>query len=137
MYTHLEPQFLLLYTVDIARLPGTGSPQVLCSQCHRIIFVVQLPSHVQLFPTPWTAGQASLPLTISWSLPRTLHVHCIGGDIQPSHPLTFSSPSALDLSQHQGLFPGVICSHQMTKILELQHQQQSFQGIFSFYLPYN
>ena len=30
-----------------------------------------------------------------------VHVHCIGDAIQPSHPLTPSSPSALNLSQHQ------------------------------------
>ena len=34
-----------------------------------------------------------------------VHVHCIGDAIQPSHPLVPSSPSALNLSQHQGLFP--------------------------------
>ena len=33
-----------------------------------------------------------------------VHVRCIGDAIQPSHPLTPSSPSALNLSQHQGLF---------------------------------
>ena len=49
-----------------------------------------------------------------------VHVHCIGDAIQPSHPLTPSSPSALDLSQRQRLFQWVVCSHQMTKILELQ-----------------
>ena len=54
-----------------------------------------------------------------------VHVHCISDAIQPSHPLMASSLSALDLSQHQGLFQIVVCSHQMTKILELQHQ--SFQ----------
>ena len=32
-----------------------------------------------------------------------VHVHCISDAIQPSHPLT-SSPSALSLPQHQGLF---------------------------------
>ena len=47
-----------------------------------------------------------------------VHVHRIDGAIQPSHPLTPSSPSALNLSQHQGLFQRVICLHQMTKILE-------------------
>ena len=30
-----------------------------------------------------------------------VHVHCIGDAFQPSHPLTPSSPSALNLSQHQ------------------------------------
>jgi len=33
-----------------------------------------------------------------------VHVHCIGDAIQLSHPLMPSSPSALNLSQHQGLF---------------------------------
>ena len=56
-----------------------------------------------------------------------VHVHCISGAIQPSHPLTPSSPYALNLSQHQGLFQGVGCLHQVTKILELQLQHQSFQ----------
>ena len=36
-----------------------------------ILAVVQLPTHVQLFATPWTAAhQASLSLTISQSLPK-------------------------------------------------------------------
>ena len=33
------------------------------------------------------------------------YVHWIGDAIQPSHPLSPSSPSAFNLSQHQGLFP--------------------------------
>ena len=49
---------------------------------------------------------------------------------QTSHLLTPSSPSALNLSQQQGLFQWDICSHQMTKILELQLQHHSFQWIF-------
>ena len=32
------------------------------------------------------------------------HVHRIGDTIQPSHPLLSPSPSAFNLSQHQGLF---------------------------------
>ena len=59
-----------------------------------------------------------------------VHAHCIGDAVQSSHPLTPSSPSALNLFQHQGLFQWVICSHQITKILELQLQHQSFQWIF-------
>ena len=56
-----------------------------------------------------------------------VHVHFTGDAIYPSHPLTPSSPSGLNLSQHQGLFQRVICSHQMNKILEFQLQHQSFQ----------
>ena len=32
------------------------------------------------------------------------HVHWVGDAIQPSHSLSSSSPSAFNLSQHQGLF---------------------------------
>ena len=32
------------------------------------------------------------------------HVHRVSDAIQPSHPLSPSSPPALNLSQHQGLF---------------------------------
>ena len=48
-----------------------------------------------------------------------VHVTCIGGAIQPSHPLMPSSP-VLHLSQHQGLFQQVSCSHWKTEILEFQ-----------------
>ena len=33
-----------------------------------------------------------------------VHVHRIGNAIQPSHPLSLSSPPALNLSQHRDLF---------------------------------
>ena len=56
------------------------------------------------------------------------HVHWVSDAIQPSHPLLPPSPSALNLSQHQGLFQWVGSSHQMAIVLELQHQ--SFQWIF-------
>ena len=60
--------------------------------------------------------------------PEVCPSSCLSCDaIQPSHPLMPFSPSALNLSQPQGLFQWVSCSHQMTKILELQHQ--SFQWV--------
>ena len=60
-------------------------------------------------------------LSVPHHLPEfaQVHVYCISDAIQPSHPLTPSSPSALSLCQHQGLFQRVSCSHQMTKILDL------------------
>ena len=37
----------------------------------RVVVAVQLSSNVRLFATPWTAArQASLSLSISWSLPK-------------------------------------------------------------------
>ena len=59
-----------------------------------------------------------------------VHVHCISDAVQPSHPLMPSLPSALNLFQLQRLTWWVIYSHQMTKILELHLQHQSFQWIF-------
>ena len=53
------------------------------------------------------------------------HVRWVGDATQPSHPLL--PPSlALNLSQYQG-FVQWGSSHQLTKVLELQLQHQSFQ----------
>ena len=91
--------------------------------------VVQLLSHVWLFATPWTATyQASLSLTTSQSLPKFMSIESVM-PFQPSHPQLRSSPSTFNLSQHQGLFKWVGCSHQVAKVLELQLQHQSFQWI--------
>ena len=49
--------------------------------------------------------------------------------IQPSHPLLPSS-SIFSLSHHQGLIQWISCSHQVTKVMDLQLQHQSFQWIF-------
>ena len=58
------------------------------------------------------------------------HVHLVSDAIQPSHLLLPSSPPALSLSQHQGLFQWVSSWHQVAKELELQFQHQSLQWIF-------
>ena len=58
------------------------------------------------------------------------HVHWVSDAIQPSHPLSSPSPSALNLSQHQSLFQWVSSLHQVAKVLEFQLQHHSFQWIF-------
>ena len=63
-----------------------------------------------------------------------VHVHCLDDAIQPSHPLMPSTP-ALSLSQHQGLFQWAVCSYQMTQILKLQLQHQSFKWVFTLDFP--
>ena len=73
--------------------------------------VVQLLSHVWLFVTTWTEAHQF----------AQTHVHWVSDAIQPSHPLLSPSP-ALNLSQHQGFFQWVSTSHQVAKVLELQHQ---------------
>ena len=57
-----------------------------------------------------------------------IHVHWVSDAIQLSHPLSSPYPLAFNLSQYQSLFQRVSSSHQMAKVLELQHQ--SFQWIF-------
>ena len=56
------------------------------------------------------------------------HAHWVGDAIQPSHPLSFPSPT-FSLSQHQHLFQRVSSSHQVAKVLEFQLQHQSCQWI--------
>ena len=74
----------------------------------------------------------------NWSMPgfpilhhllklAPIHVHWVGGAIQPSHPLLSPSPPTFNLSQHQGLSKWVSSSHQVAKVLEFQLQCQSFQ----------
>ena len=98
--------------------------------CNKWIFICAPP--VSSFSRPvtsdsltaWTAAhQASLSLTTSQCSSK------FSGDaMQPSSDA--SSPSALNLSQHQGLFQWVSCLHQVTKILEHQLQHQFFQWVF-------
>ena len=91
---------------------------------------VQFSSVTQSCPTLCEPMNRSTPgLPIHHQLPEftQTHVHQVGDAIQPSHPLSSSSPPALNHSQHQGLFRWVSSSHQVAKILEFQLQHQSFQ----------
>ena len=98
----------------------------------RTCFIVQLLSCVWLFPTPWIATlQASLSFTIL-SLLKLSSIG-VGDAIQQCHLLLSPSP-AFSLSQHHGLFHWVSSLHQVTKVLELQLQPQSFQWIFNDFL---
>ena len=62
------------------------------------------------------------------------HIHWVGSAIQPSHPLLSPSPSASNLSQHQGLFQWHSSSHQVAKVLELFNISPSneYSGLISF-----
>ena len=84
-----------------------------------------------LFSHP-AACQASLSLTIFLSLPKFMSIV----SVRPSSHLILWHPFLLLPSIiHQGLFQWVNCSHQMTKILELQLQHQSFQWVFRADFP--
>ena len=58
------------------------------------------------------------------------HVHWVSDTIRPSHPLSYPSPPAFNLSQHQSLFQWISSSHQVAKVLEFQFQHQP--GLISF-----
>ena len=79
---------------------------------------------------PQTAAvQASLSITNSQSLLKLMSIE----SVLPSNHLIFCLPShpfssCLQSFSHQGLFKWVSSSHQVAKVLELQHQ--SFQWIF-------
>ena len=45
------------------------------------------------------------------------HVHWVSDAVQPSHPLSPSSPLALNLSHHQGLFKWVSSSPEVAKVI--------------------
>ena len=90
---------------------------------------VQSLHQVWLFAAPWTsARQASLSITNSWTFSNSSTLSRWGHPT--SHPLSSSSPPALNLSQHQGLFKWVSSTHKVAKVLEFQLQHQSFQRIF-------
>ena len=88
-------------------------------------------SVTKLCPTLCNSMDCSTPgLLVPHSLPEfaQTHVHWVGDAIQLSHPLLPSSPFAVNLSHHWGLFQWVSSFHHMAKALELQYQ--SFQWIF-------
>ena len=88
---------------------------------------VQSLSCVWLFVTPWTtACQASLSITNSRRPPKPI-VHRVCDAIQSPHPLSSPFPPAFNLSQNQGLFKWISSLHQVTKVLEFQLQNQSYQ----------
>ena len=80
---------------------ATREPTNMCSLATgTFLIVVQSPSPVRLSATPWIAArQAFRSLTISGHLPRVMSI----ASVMPP-PLMPSSPSALNLSQHWGLF---------------------------------
>ena len=55
------------------------------------------------------------------------HVHRVGDAMQPSHPLSSSSPPAPNPSQHQSLFQWLNSLHEVARVLEFKLYHQSFQ----------
>ena len=81
---------------------------------------VQLPSHVQLFATPWITARLGLPVHHQLLEFTQTHIHQLVDAIQPSHLVSSPSPPAPNLSQHQSLFQWVGSSLKVAKVLEFQ-----------------
>ena len=72
-----------------------------------VVAVIQLPSHVQLFATPWTATTQARPSsTISWSLLKLMSIelvvtsnHLISVVPFSSHPQSFSVSGSFPMSR--------------------------------------
>ena len=68
---------------------------------------VQFRSVAQSCPTlcdPMDCSTAGFPVHHQLLELVQTHVHRVGDEVQASHPLSPPSPSAFNLSQHQGLF---------------------------------
>ena len=69
---------------------------------------------------PMDCSTPGFPVLHSMPALAQTHVHWVSDAIQPSHPLSSTSPPTLNLSQHQGLFKWVSSSHQVAKLLEFK-----------------
>ena len=109
---------------------GDNSIKALSTTCQMLGILLQFSSVTQLCLTLCEPMDCSMPgFPVHHQLPEftQTHIYQVSDAIQPSHPLSSPSPTALNLSQHQGLFQWVSSSHQVAKVLELQLQHQYFQ----------
>ena len=98
-----------------------------------IFHLVQFSSVAQSCLTLWDSMDCSMPgFPVHNQLPELAqtHVHWVSDAIQPSHSLSSPSSPAFNFADHQGLYQRVSSLHQLTKVLEIQLQLQSFQWKF-------
>ena len=102
-----------------------------------VLLSVQFSSLAQSCPTLCNPIDCSTPgfpvFHHLWKFAQT-HVLWVGDAIQPSHPMSYPSPPAFHLSQHQGLFQWVGSLHQVAKVLELQHQSFQWMNVLGNWL---
>ena len=102
------------------------------------LLLSQFSSIAQSCPTLCDPMDCSMPgLPVHHQLPEftQIHVHWVGDAIQPSHPLLYPSPPALNLSQHQGLFKRLSSSHQVAKYRSFSFSispSNEYSGLISF-----
>ena len=124
---------------------GIGIPQKYCDFCSRTL---QWSKHFSKgnhlkFGFPEHMKVVFVQSTQSWETPGTTATPCPSVSLgvcsnscplsqlgHQSHPLSSPSSPIFSLPWLQGLYQWVCSSHQVAKVLELQHQHQSFQWIF-------
>ena len=72
-------------------------------KCFSVISSVQALSHVHLCD-PMDRSTPGFPVNHQLPELAQTYAHQVDDAIQPSHPLSFPSPPAFNLSQHQGFF---------------------------------
>ena len=93
------------------------------------VVAVQSLSRVPLFD-PTNCSTPGFPVLRYLLQSAQTLVHWVGDAMPPPPPLSSSSPLAVNLSQHQGLFQWVSPLCQVAKVLELQLQHSFFQWMF-------
>ena len=91
------------------QLSHQGSPNTIFSS-------VQSLSRVRLYD-PMDCSTPGLPVHHQLPESTQTEVHWVSDAIQPSCPLSFPSPPAFNLSQHQDLFQWASSLHQVAKVL--------------------
>ena len=84
---------------------------------------------------PREPQHASAPIHHQLQESTQTHVHQVGDAIQPSHPLSSSSPPAFNLSQHHGLLKWGSSSHQVAQVLSFSFNNSpsnEHPGLISF-----
>ena len=98
---------LCFYSIDIINYFKMVCLEPKHSNTFDVVVVVQLPSHIWLFATPWTAAhQASPSLTISWSFPKSMFIASVmrpailfSGALFSFHPQSFPASGNFPMSQ--------------------------------------
>ena len=93
-----------LETSISSSLHSTPTATALIQACRISCLVVQL--YLTLCD-PMDYSMSGFPVLNHFLEFARTHVHWVGDDIQPSHPLSSPSPPAFNLSQHQSLFQWV------------------------------
>ena len=92
---------------------------------------IQSLSHVRLCD-PMDCSTSGLPVHHQLLELAQTHIHRVGDAIQPSHPLSPSSPFAFSLSQHQTLCQWVSSSHQIVNFSFSISPSSEYSGLISF-----